>query len=111
MPATIAVRTPLAEPLRLVTHHLVEQRAGCVLLRIRFDYATLWSVIGWLSADRSPDCGRDVGFADVATAFWLESRKAGFLAHIVLAFDRIVVRSERMDDEAVRRVGIQLDAE
>jgi hypothetical protein len=99
-PAAVAVRPALAKSLRLVSLHLVEQRAAFVGVIVSRHHRRRWPAGAGLSHDGGHDGDIGIGDAFAAVAVGLPRRQAGFLAHVIPAPDRIVV-GEAVHHEAV----------
>src|SRR5262249_5433558 len=105
-PPVFAIRSPLAEALRLKPADLVEQRALVVgVVVCRDDIAFRSSVAGRLCGGKFLDIERRFLFA-----VRFERLDACFAADVILARNRVVAR-ERVNNEAVWRARIRLDGE
>src|SRR5262245_10520835 len=104
-PTAFAIRSPLAEVLRVVADNLVEKLALVVGVVVSRDDVALRLAAGGLG-------GNDL--ADVecwfALAVRFERLDACFAADVILACNRIVA-CERVNDEAVRCTRVEFDGE
>jgi hypothetical protein len=99
-PAAIAIRAPLAEILRLISKHLIEERArGVGVIVGRNDLAVRVSALG----RGLEDAGRRLPIA-----FWLECLKPQPFADVIPADDRVIA-GKAVHDKPIGRAGIELD--